>query len=125
MTKKIKKSSCDAIEKVQSNVPAPPDPTFLVTRFLSWLLKRGAVVNLIDCKRKWESEGVDIEDIIKKLSPRYLRLYRSRGGEKVVKLENQAWASQWMSYYDLEVPHHRQKKKLDKIVSVTESKRKV
>jgi hypothetical protein len=125
MTDKMKESSCGVINKNQSNTPAPPDPTFSVTRFLSWLLKRGAVVDLNECKRKWGSEGLDIEDIIKKLSPKYLRLYRSRGGEKVVKLENQAWASQWMSYYDLEVPHHRQKKRLEKIFSVTESKTKV
>jgi hypothetical protein len=124
MTKKIKKSSC-AIEKGQSNVPAPPDPKFLVTRFLSWLIKRGSVENLDKCKRKWEPEGLDIEDIIKKFSPQWLRLYRSRGGEKVVKLEDQVWASKWMSYYDLEWPHHRQKKQLEKIVSVTEIKRKV
>ncbi len=123
MTKKMKCSSGDIILKDKSNVPTPPDPTFSVTRFISWLSKRGGLRPLSECKRKWDGEGLDIESIIKEFNPQ-LKLYRSRG-EKVVKLENKVWASQWMSYYDLEVPHHRHRKRLEKIVSVTETKTKV
>lgn len=76
------------------------------------------------CKKKWEREGLDIENVIKEFSPNYLRLYISRG-EKIVRLENKAWASQWISHYDLEVPHHRHKKRLGKLFSVTENRTKV
>lgn len=121
----IVKESRDIVNENQTPDLKPPDPSYPVARFLSWLIKRGAIIELSKCKRKWEPEGLDIETVIKKLSPNCLRLYRSRGGDKIVKLENQAWASQWISYYDLEVPHHRHKKKLEKIFSVTESKTKV
>jgi len=67
---------------------------------------------LSECNKKWELEGLNIESIIKELGPQYLGIYRYRG-EKVVKLENKVWADQWMSYYDLEVPHHRHKKRME------------
>lgn len=44
----------------------------------------------------------------------YIRLYRASGGDKVMKLEKLVWADQWMTYYDLEVPHHRHRTELKK-----------
>ena len=122
MSKNVELSSSNEVDK--NHIPNPPDPSYPVARFLSWLLKRGGYRNLNDCKNKWGREGLDIEHIIKDFSPNYIRLYVSRG-EKIVKLENKPWASQWISYYDLEVPHHRHKKSLEKIFSVTENRTKV
>ena len=124
MSDNTKLSSRSAVDKNRTVVPNPPDPTYPVARFLSWLIKRGSIRRLSECKKKWEAEGLDIESVVKGLSPQYIGIYRSKG-EKVVKLENQAWASQWISHYDLEVPHHRHKKPLEKIFSVTENKTKV
>lgn len=117
-------SSSNKSDEKHNNITNPPDPTFLVTRFLGWLIKRGGIQELSLCKKKWENEGLDIEKIIKDLSPQYLRKYRSRG-KKVVRLENKPWATQWMRHYSREIPHHRHEKKLEKIVSVTENKTKV
>lgn len=104
--------------------PPPPDPTYPVTEFIQWLKKRGMVKSLKLCKKKWESEGLDIEKILKDLNP-LLGLYRSKGGEKVVKLEDRVWADKWMIHYKLEVPHHRHAKSMEKMISVTENKTKV
>ena len=124
MSDNRKLSSRSAVDKNQTVVPNPPDPTYPVAKFLSWLMKRGSIMGLSECKKKCEAEGLDIKSIIKEFSPQYLRLYRSRG-EKIVKLESWVWASQWTSYYDLKVPHHRHKESLEKIFSVTENKTKV
>lgn len=115
--------NCVVPYKSQSISPIAPDPTYEVTKFLAWLKKRGAVRKLNECKNKWENEGLDIENIIKLLSP-CLCKYRYKS-DVVVKLENKVWADQWMSHYDLEVPHHRHKKALEKIISDTEKKTKV
>lgn len=112
------------VSSSNNNITNPPDPTFLVARFLGWLIKRGGIQELSFCKKKWENEGLDIEKIIKDLSPQYLCIYRSRG-KKVVKLENKPWATQWMTHYSCEIPHHRHEKELEKIVSVTENETKV
>lgn len=124
MSDNTKLSSRSAVDKNQTVVPNPPDPTYPVARFLSWLIKRGSIRRLSECKKKWDDEGLDIERVVKELGPRYIGIYRHKG-EKIVKLENQAWASQWISHYDLEVPHHRHKKRLEKIFSVTENETKV
>ena len=113
----------DKVDDNNQNI-IPPDPTFQVTEFLSWLKKRGALRKLKDCENKWKREGLDIEKILNKFDESYIAIYLSRG-EKVVLLKNKVWADQWMSHYDLEVPHHRHKKELEKIFSVTESKTKV
>lgn len=121
-TKKVS-CICGVPTKNQTITPAPPDPTYEATEFLSWLKKRGAMRKLNECKKKWESEGLNIESIIKALSPCLcVYIYKS---EKVVRLENKVWADQWMSHYNLEVPHHRHQKRLEKIISETESKTKV
>jgi len=123
-TKLSSRSTVDTTRTIAPNPPDPPDPTYPVAKFLSWLIKRGSIRRLSECKKKWGAEGLDIESIVKELSPQYIGTYRYKG-EKIVKLEDQVWASQWISYYDLEVPHHRHKKRLEKIFSVTESKTKV
>lgn len=76
-----------------------------------------------ECKKKWESQGLNIESIIKAFNP-YLCMYIYKS-EKVVRLENKVWADQWMSHHNLEVPHHRHRKRLEKIFSESESKTKV
>lgn len=122
--RKKKATICRApIKENQAITPLPPDPTFQVTEFLSWLKKRGAIRKLNECKIKWESEGLDIERIIRELNP-HICIYRYKS-EKVVKLENKPWADQWMMHYNLEVPHHGQTKEMEKIFSVTETKTKV
>lgn len=123
---KRKKKSLICSEPVKSQVITPlppPNPTFHVTEFIQWLKKRSGVRTLKECKKKWESEGLNIETIVKDLNP-YMCVYR-RKGEKVVKLENMPWADQCMSNHNLEVPHHSQWKRLEKIISDTERKTKV
>lgn len=116
-------SICGLPDKNQTNTPIPSDPTFKVTEFLQWLKKRGAIRRLSECVKKWEVEGLNIESVIKTLQP-CICIYRYNG-EKVVKLENKPWADQWMSYYNLEVPHHRHMKKIEKMISDTEKQTKV
>ncbi|MCK4734334.1 MAG: hypothetical protein KAT65_17905 [Methanophagales archaeon] len=98
----------------QSDTPSPPQPTYDVVRFLSWLKKRGAIHDLKKCVKKWEREGINIEKSIKNLGVSFIKIYRRSGGEKVVFLENKVWADQWMVYYDLEIPHHKQMQKTQK-----------
>ena len=90
--------------------PPEPDPTYQVTRFLSWLKKRGAIRKLSECTRKWAPEGLDIESVADRFYPELIGVYRYRG-EKVVSLNDKVWADRWMIYYDLEVPHHGQRQK--------------
>ncbi|HII00916.1 TPA: hypothetical protein HA351_04445 [Methanosarcinaceae archaeon] len=95
----------------ESTEPFPPAPSYHTTEFIAWLKKRGAIRKLSECMRKWESEGLDIEDIVSSLGPETIAIYRSRG-EKVVFLKNKVWADRWMIFHDLEVPHHKHKKRL-------------
>ncbi len=103
--------------------PPLPDPTYEVTKFLSWLRKLGGMRSFNQCKKKCESLGLDIDSVIRTLNP-HLCAYRYKG-EKVVRLENTVWACQWAIYYNLEIPHHRHWKRLEKIISDTERKKKV
>ena len=98
----------------QSDTPSPPEPSYDIVRFLGWLKKRGVIRDLKECEKKWEHEGINIERSIKKLGINFIRIYRRSGGEKVVVLENKVWADQWRSYYDLEVPHHKQMQRTQK-----------
>lgn len=124
MPKRKKKSFiCEGPVESRAITTLPPNPTFHVTEFIQWLKKRGAVRRLKECKKKWESEGLNIETIVEELNP-YLCVYRYKG-EKVIKLENKPWADQLMSRCNLEVPHHSQWKKLEKMISDTERKTKV
>ncbi|AKB25559.1 hypothetical protein MSMTP_2090 [Methanosarcina sp. MTP4] len=95
----------------ESTEPFPPTPSYQTTEFIAWLKKRGAIRKLSECMRKWESEGLDIEYTVNSLSPEIIAIYRSRG-EKVVFLKNKVWADRWMIFHDLEVPHHKHKKKI-------------
>lgn len=60
------------------------------------------------CIFKWSQEGLDIEQVIKRMGTLNIDIYRSSGGEKVVVLRNKVWADQWMIHYGLEIPHHAQ-----------------
>ena len=92
--------------------PMPPDPMYEFTEFIAYLKKRGALWELSDCELDWNREGFDIKTIILSFDPGRIGIYRSKGGKKVVLLKDKKWADQWMIYYDIEVPHHGQWKKL-------------
>lgn len=98
------------ISQNETEILSPPDPTYEVAEFLQYLQKRGGLVYLKKCKKKWAREGLDIEGIVKELSP-HIRIYAFRG-EPVVYLENKPWATQWLQHYDLMVPHHRHRIKI-------------
>jgi len=98
------------ISQIETQSLILPDPTYQVAEFLQYLQKRGGFVYLKDCKKKWEREGLDIENIVKELRP-HIGLYRARG-EIAVVLENKAWATQWLQHYDLMIPHHRHRIKI-------------
>ncbi len=91
------------------DLPAPdgPDPEERGTTFLGWLKKRGGMRRIQDCQRKCRENGFEAREFIDAMGQERICLYRARGGEKVIKLEDLVWADQWMTYYDLEVPHHR------------------
>jgi hypothetical protein len=101
--------------------PRTPEPSLICVHFLSWLKKRGATVSLRDCVVKW-GKRFDIEETIKTLGPAIIILARTSGGEKVIRLMDKPWADQWMIYYRMEVPHHRQTKNL---FTITGNRRKV
>jgi hypothetical protein len=46
------------------------------------------------------------------MGPECLVLGMSRDGDPAMYLPDLPWADRWMSYYDLEVPHHRHWQKL-------------
>lgn len=92
--------------------PLPHDPTYEVAKFLAYLKKRGALWELSDCERNWNREGFDIKNIVLSFDPDLIGIYRSKGGKKVILLRDKKWADQWMIYYDIEVPHHGQWKRL-------------
>ena len=93
----------------------PPQPLVQspnMARFLSWLMKRRGMCNLKICERKWEREGIDIESCIRELDRSVITIGTSRG-EKVVQLEDWAWATQWVRHHNqLLPPHHRQMQRL-------------
>jgi hypothetical protein len=94
----------------------PPQPvvqSLNMARFLSWLMKKGGMHNLKRCERKWEREGINIEGSIRELDRSVITIETSRG-EKVVRLNDWAWADQWVSYYGQKIPHHRQIQRLEK-----------
>ena len=68
--------------------------------------------NLKICERKWEREGIDIEGCIRELDRSVITIGISRG-EKVVQLEDWAWATHWVRHHNqLLPPHHRQMQRL-------------
>ncbi len=95
-------------------VPDGPDPEEKGAIFLGWLKKRGGMRKIQDCQRKCRENGFEARDFIDAMGQERICLYRASGGDKVIKLENLVWADQWMTYYDLEVPHHRHWTRLKK-----------
>lgn len=79
-------------------------------------------MKLSQCNKKWKKEGINIEDEIRRIGTDLIRVYRTRGGEKVVKLEDLPWADQWLVYYDAEVPHHGESVKTKRKFLETERK---
>lgn len=98
----------------ERNLPTPeePDPEEGGTIFLGWLKKRGGMRKVQDCQRKCRENGFGAKEFVDSMGPEYIRLYRTSGGDKVIRLENLVWADQWMTYYDLKLPHHRHWTKL-------------
>ncbi|MDD3069966.1 MAG: hypothetical protein PHX88_02065 [Methanoculleus horonobensis] len=93
-------------------MPEGPDPEERGATFLGWLKKRGGMRTVQDCQRKCRENGFEAKYFVDSMGSDYIRLYRAGGGDKVIKLEKPVWADQWMTYYDLEVPHHRHWTKL-------------
>jgi hypothetical protein len=92
-------------------VTREPDPELRLIPLIGWLKKRGGMREVSQCNVKWKKEGIKIEDEVKKIGTDLICIYRTRGGKKVVVLEDKAWADQWLVYYDAEVPHHSQPEK--------------
>jgi len=102
-----------AIVPNPDDTPASPKTTELEARFLAWLKKRGGVQDLEMCQRKWSPMGLDVESSIKNKGTSVIRIGMLRG-EKVVVLLDKSWAAQWVSYYEVDIPHHRQMQSLQK-----------
>ncbi|MBE0516003.1 MAG: hypothetical protein IBX41_01250 [Methanophagales archaeon] len=94
------------------NELSPPRLPVETARFLAWLMKVGGMPSLERCKRKWEREGIDVEECIRNLDISVIRIQISRSGEKVVKLVDWAWAAQWVSFHNLSIPHHGQMRRI-------------
>jgi len=92
-------------------VTKPPEPTYEMARFLSWLKKlhKGAGVSCKRCEKKWGPRGFDFLSTIKEFDENgIIAIYKIPGGDKVVYLRDKGWADGWTRHYDLEIPHHRQ-----------------
>ena len=97
-----------------------PDPGQRLIPLLGWLKKRGAVREISQCNLKWKE--IVIEDEVKRLGSDLICIYRTRGGKKVVVLEDKPWADEWLVHYDAEVPHHGQPEKTKRKFLETERK---
>lgn len=94
------------------NCPKGPDPRLEGAIFLGWLKKRGAMRKVKDCERKCQENGFTAKDFIKQVGIQNVCIGQTGNGNKVIKLVDTVWADQWMTYYDVEVPHHRHWKSL-------------
>jgi hypothetical protein len=99
-----------------------PDPGQKIICLIGWLKKRGGVRKVSQCNEKLKQEGINIEDEIERIGTDFIRIYRTSGGEKVVRLENMPWADQWLLHYGMEVPHHSQFEKTKSKFLETERK---
>ena len=99
-----------------------PDPGQELIYLIGWLKKRAGIVKLSQCNKKWKKEGINIKDEIRRIGTDLIRIYRTRGGEKVVRLMDLPWADQWLVYYGAEVPHHGQYVKTKRKLLETERK---
>jgi hypothetical protein len=95
------------VKTIPTSHPDGPDPKDEGAIFLGWLKKRGGMSRLPDCERKCMENGFQAKKFIKEMGETFIGIYVTRGGEKVIKLENLVWADQWMILYKKEVPHHR------------------
>lgn len=120
---RFKKSMDGNLKKI---MPSPPDPGYDFADFLAYLMKRGNVVSLKECERDW-SDSFDVESEVKRIGKErseYVRdilakpgknpcLYiAGKGDMKAVILTDRSWADQWARHYGVNLPHHRQWKKL-------------
>ena len=67
------------------------------------------------CKRKASQIELDeLEDKIKDISNAKIMIGIIPKGdrEKGICIKDKGWADGWAKYYDLEIPHHRHRKKL-------------
>jgi len=87
--------------------PNGPDPGLNGAIFLGWLKKRGAIRKIKDCELKCKENGFTAKEFIKLMGDERIRIGETGNGNKVIKLMDKPWADQWMTYYDVEVPHHR------------------
>ncbi|MCQ1537854.1 hypothetical protein FTO68_02480 [Methanocalculus taiwanensis] len=94
------------------NYPEGPDPGLAGAIFPGWLKKRGAIRRISDCERKCEKNGFTAKAFIKSMGVERIRIGEMGNGRKVIKLVDTPWADRWMTYYDVEVPHHRHWKKI-------------
>ncbi|MGC9445381.1 MAG: hypothetical protein ACP5E9_10730 [Candidatus Methanospirareceae archaeon] len=92
--------------------PAPPEITRDFALFLGWLKKRSCLFHLKKCESYWIKKGFDIQENIRYMGDRNFIYIGILNGEKVIHLKDQAWANQWMTFYDLSIPHHRQMAKI-------------
>lgn len=92
--------------------PKGQNPGFEGAVFLGWLKKRGALREVKDCERKCLENGFTAKEFIKQVGQEKIRIGETGNGNKVIVLVDKPWADQWMTYYDVEVPHHRHWKKL-------------
>lgn len=57
--------------------------------------------------RKWKREGLEVESIVKRYQPK-IEIYEDGRSNKVVVVVDRAWATQWLDYYEIDIPHHAQ-----------------
>lgn len=92
--------------------PSPPDVTPEFARFLGWLKKRSCLFPLKKCESYWIKKGFDIQENIRYMFDRNFIYIGILNGEKGIHVKDQGWANQWMTFYDLSIPHHRQMAKI-------------
>ena len=100
--------------QISTPLSSLPDPTYEGARFLAWLSKRGYIQDFKNCERECEKCDINIKTIVRVWGPERIKIYRGRGGEKVVRLEDRTWASQWTRFYDTAFPHHKHMKRIEK-----------
>lgn len=88
--------------------PSPPEVTPDFARFLGWLKKRSCYFHLDKCEDYWIVKGFDIRENIRVLGEPNFIYIGILNGKKVIHLKDQTWANQWMSFYGISIPHHRQ-----------------
>ncbi|MFA5296291.1 MAG: hypothetical protein WC382_12365 [Methanoregulaceae archaeon] len=95
--------------------PDLPDITYDEANVLGWLKKRDCISDLSECERYCYCENfeIDLKAFQKKVGSEKVRLYRTpiAKSKHVIFIQNSSWADAWALYYDVEFPHHRQRKR--------------